>query len=652
MRKKSKVFLYRLSFYIVMAFLTVISAGFTTTVGEVLDDQSRPVEGAVIMILPGSDNVGISDSRGQFKITWSPRSLQDQGMAPYLVARHKDKNLCLVVPIDYDAETLKLALKPGTSVSGSVVDTEGKAISGSELFITLRTATWSSTIGAQSRSGGNGIFKINALPIENRYRITVRADGYGRKEIELGVEDAVYGQIDLGRIELPIADKSVSGRVVGVNGHPVSDIEVYSSGEGQPSCHTISDEQGYFALEGVCAGLVRIFAEGRVNDESVSCQILTDAGARDVKALVTENGYSRSYYVRTKSHEEIIKSRNPYIAGRVVDENGLAVAEVPVNVRCIQSKNEKGQDTESYFNATKFGDVTDEQGRFAIELEEEAVYSLLFSPINHAAIIVYDVVTDTRDLKVILPKGGTVKGQLVRFSRGKKVPVPNAEVELKQTSRLSYSHIGYDRDRKTMTDSEGQFRFEHIRTLMRTDRKQSVFGPRVWELSYGDTSQTMMFLPDEKVKNIDLVIRPNITKASSLIGKNLPDFTGINTDISQDRLRDKILLICFFDYAQRPARRCILQLNDRLAQLKEQDLEIIAVQTTKANKDELDQWIKTMNVSVPVGTITGDVDETRFVWNVRSLPWLILTDIKHAVIGEGFGLDELDEKIRLTNDGK
>jgi hypothetical protein len=38
----------------------------------------------------------------------------------------------------------------------------------------------------------------------------------------------------------------------------------------------------------------------------------------------------------------------------------------------------------------------------------------------------------------------------------------------------------------------------------------------------------------------------------------------------------KILLYCFLDYAQRPARRYVLQLNGRLSQLREQDIEVIA----------------------------------------------------------------------------
>ena len=464
------------------------------------------------------------------------------------------------------------------------------------------------------------------------------------------MQGAVDGCLDMGKIELALATMSVSGRVVDVSGHPVPGIDVYCIGEGQTSCHTQSNGQGHFTLNGVCAGTVRFIAEGIENGENVSSQIVTEAGGRDVKVVVTEGMLSRSRYIRTKSHEQIMKSGNLYVAGRVVDEDGVAVADVPVNVRCVQKKNKEGQDTESYYNVSRFGDVTDKQGRFAIELEEDATYSLLFSPNNHAALIVYDVVTGTRDLKVVLPKGGAITGQLVRSDRGKKVPVPNAKIELKQTSRTSYSHIGSDRDRKTVTDSQGRFRFEHIRTQMRTDREEPVYGPRVWELSYGGTSQTVSFLPNETVKHVDLVIRPNIAEATSLLGRALPDFTGINIDLAQDRFRDSRLLICFFDYEQRPSRHCILQLNSRLGQLQKQGLEIIAVQVSKTGENELAQWIKKMNITFTVAAITGDIDEVHFNWNVQFLPWMILTDKEQIVRAEGFNINELDGKIKALRE--
>jgi protocatechuate 3,4-dioxygenase beta subunit len=641
MQIKLKVSLYWFSLCMALAQMAIAETGSITTTGKVMDDMGKPVEGAEIMIVPGRDNKGLSDSQGQFKITWSPRQWQDEGAVCYIVARYKAKNLGLALPIDNKAGTLQLTLKPAVSLSGKVVDIEGKAVSGVRLSIMLRTANWGQAIDSQSQTDGNGVFKFDALPVDNRYQLRAGADGYGQTGIYFNAEDAIDGHLDMGRIELAVANMSVTGQVVDVTGQPVPGIGVYCVAENQPSRRTKSDEQGYFVLDGICAGLVRIFAEG----ERVSCQILTEAGARNIKAVVTDNGYSRSRYIRTKSHEDIIKSGKPYIVGWVIDEDGLAVADVPVNVRCMQSKNEKGQDTESYFQFTKFGDVTDKQGRFAIEMEEEATYSLLFSPINHAAIIVYDVVPGAGDLKVVLPNGGTLTGQIVRFSRGRKVPVPDTGIELKQESRMSYSHIGRDRDRKTTTDSEGRFRFEHIRTLMRTDRQKPVFEPRGWKLSYEGASQTVMFFQGETVKNINLIIRPNLAKAVSLVGRIMPDYTGIDIDLSRDHFRDRKLLFCFFDYAQRPVRQCVIQLNRRLEQLHKQGVEIIAVQTAMTGENELARWMKQANISIPVVVITGDIDETRFIWGIKSLPWLILTDRGHKVVAEGFGLGELDAKI-------
>lgn len=47
--------------------------------------------------------------------------------------------------------------------------------------------------------------------------------------------------------------------------------------------------------------------------------------------------------------------------------------------------------------------------------------------------------------------------------------------------------------------------------------------------------------------------------------------------------------------------------------------------------------------------ITNNADKTSFAWGVKSLPWLILTDNKHIVRAEGFGLDNLDNLIEEIN---
>ena len=48
--------------------------------------------------------------------------------------------------------------------------------------------------------------------------------------------------------------------------------------------------------------------------------------------------------------------------------------------------------------------------------------------------------------------------------------------------------------------------------------------------------------------------------------------------------------------------------------------------------------------------INKDTEKTRFTWGVQSLPWLILTDSRHLVIDAGFGLNDLDDKIKAANE--
>jgi hypothetical protein len=47
--------------------------------------------------------------------------------------------------------------------------------------------------------------------------------------------------------------------------------------------------------------------------------------------------------------------------------------------------------------------------------------------------------------------------------------------------------------------------------------------------------------------------------------------------------------------------------------------------------------------------IKGDVEKTRFMWGVKSLPWLIRTDEQHIVVTEGFGIDELGDKFKQND---
>jgi len=136
-----------------------------------------------------------------------------------------------------------------------------------------------------------------------------------------------------------------------------------------------------------------------------------------------------------------------------------------------------------------------------------------------------------------------------------------------------------------------------------------------------------------------------MSKSPSLLGKLLPDLKDLKVDLSPVETNDKMLLICFFDMEQRPSRNCIIQLAKRAKELKVKDVIVVAIQASKIDEKALNEWITKYNIPFTLGAITADIEKARFIWGVRSLPWLILTDQQHIVRAEGFGLSELDEKI-------
>ena len=362
---------------------------------------------------------------------------------------------------------------------------------------------------------------------------------------------------------------------------------------------------------------------------------------------------SYRYGETKKSYEQIVRGGGKFVAGVAIDESGSPISGVLVRVCGHKKPLPDGR-----FSITFSGSfdvlnaVTDEQGCFAIELDEDGQYNLLFSPENHAAMIVYDLPVGKSDLKVTLTEGGTITGRLLRIEDGKQVPIASAEVKIEQSSRSSYSHLGFDRDQKTITDSQGRFRFDHLRTKMRdlgtNKSEQWEYSPRVWEISYGTTSKTIGFYEGMKIEDMELLVEPDYSSPDSLIGRPLPNFDDITIDVNSEQAQDKMLLVCFWDMQQRPSRNCIIELGRRAEELKEKGIATVAIQASKVDANELNEWAKKNGIPFPVGMIQGDESKTRFIWGVKSLPWLILIDIEHIIKAEGFGLDELKQRLQET----
>jgi len=149
------------------------------------------------------------------------------------------------------------------------------------------------------------------------------------------------------------------------------------------------------------------------------------------------------------------------------------------------------------------------------------------------------------------------------------------------------------------------------------------------------------------------VIEKNLTvgeESSKLVDQSLPNFQGIDIEFRARQAHDKKILVCFWDMKQRPSRHCITQLAKQTEQLSEKGVTVIAIHASKVDENVLNEWVKEYNIPFTIGMIQSDEEKTRFTWGVRSLPWLILTDRQHIVRTAGFGIDELDEKIKVLTE--
>jgi hypothetical protein len=130
-----------------------------------------------------------------------------------------------------------------------------------------------------------------------------------------------------------------------------------------------------------------------------------------------------------------------------------------------------------------------------------------------------------------------------------------------------------------------------------------------------------------------------------LIGKALPESVDTSASFVPEQAKNGRMLICFWDMQQRPSRHCLKSLAEKAGNFADKGISVLCVHASEVDRETLNEWMKDYNVPFASKTITHDLEKTRVVWGVKSLPWLILTDQKHIVEANGFSLAELDEKI-------
>jgi len=139
-------------------------------------------------------------------------------------------------------------------------------------------------------------------------------------------------------------------------------------------------------------------------------------------------------------------------------------------------------------------------------------------------------------------------------------------------------------------------------------------------------------------------------KPSSLVGKALPSLTQFNLRVNPKLVENKMVLVCFWDMEQRPSRNYVQTLNKRARTLLNRNVYMIFIHAGLVAEQKLIAWLKNNKIEPPAGMSRADLPELGQSWGVQSLPWLILTNKQRVVQAEGFGINELDGKIKALRE--
>jgi uncharacterized GH25 family protein len=524
----------------------------------------------------------------------------------------KEADDWVVSPVEINLEAgrtssgVKVELSKGGVVE--IVVTElGKStpIDGAIVYITNTI----SKEGFSEATDKNGIIRKRLTPGQYQIMHIFKQDfPYEQKEKMFTIEDGKTNRITIQLKGYP----KVTGTVRDEEGEPVSGVVVSprpSFGE-----EAISDSEGAFSL------IVKSPSMVLSQSSEEATYIVARHKERNLAAAVQ--------LYENADNLEIRMSPGVIFSGRVVDVNGTGMPDASISLTFWASDYGYGSQEPTQIDSDGNFEIRaiPVGYRYSVNASSDG-YGLRYVQVNTS-----EAESDRMELEPLVLNVANLSASGIVVDELDK-PVSNIRI---------YAYGNGQQDRETYTDAEGKFTLENICAgpiyIQASSREpEHLYGNAKAE---GGATDIKII-----VKQLDSSGRPVPIQPPSLVGKSLPELKELGIKLSPADVNDKLMLICFFDMEQRPSRHCLRQLSKRAQELKAKDILIFVVQTSSVDEGKFSEWLKDNNVSFPVGIVVGDEEETRFIWGVKSLPWLILTDAEHVVIAEGFALSELDEKI-------
>ncbi len=579
-----------------------------TVHGRVVDEQEQPVSGVGLRIsprLPEGVLTGlylaretVSDRTGAFAFEGIPEgSSEIEVLAP-----EQGPDLWV-------GQSIEVSIRAGETATEAIV----RVAKGGSLEVTALSAgtkrpipgarvslhgpTWKRSKPALTDA--NGIARLRAPAGE--FTVYVGADQFSTYQ---STEQVVAGQTLRYDALLSISPR-VYGRVLDGGGEPVRDavVSIHPFGD-----HIYTDSKGRF---------------------NAACDERRAANGGFAVAREVRTGSALALPVADWSRPiDLTLTPAWTLVGKVVDPEGADIPAARVSL-CLATQNCLSQLGVEL--------LTDAHGRFEMKaippVREDFTYRLSVAAAGYGP----------REYLRISPSGAP----------GTRVDIGETELPLADQSvcgivvdangapaaRVPIFVNGLPRvsqpSKATATNERGEFT---LRRLCRGPiRLQANFGS-----SPGGAGYVKAELPAQDLRIVlgqQLVHEPDI----NLAGKLLPDLGQLG--LAAADVDDKAVLVCFFDFQQRPSRNTVMQLARRADALAEKNIVVVAVQALKVEPEALREWIDQANLSLPIGAITGDAETTRLKWGVKSLPWLVLTDREHTIKTEGFNLDEIQQQI-------
>ena len=620
--------------------------------GRVINAKGEPIEGAKIMVLTRH---GIQAQHRRYKAVYSSdggefnlQNLTD-GEVLFNVYAKGYKSCQVWAPTD--SADLEIILKPLSEMGICevwVVDDEHQPIPNAPVnlhFSVIESGKLLTSHTAMTNTEGKAEFKVKDFGDNVRALGTIYCDLDGYDLAYNSVSDNSDSQV---KLVLHKAGEHWGGKIVDPKLNPVAEAKLYLTSMEQrvktPQRKTVQSlDQSSFPEPLELTLLARTDANGdfvlrRFNKKDFVRITVKAPGykSQDID-FSPEEGISTissfGTFPKIKDGVFQLSTGVAIVKGMLIDESsGKPLPDATVQLRADNNLNR-------YV-------ITNEQGAFFIEDLEPGEYVPVLSKIEGGTdknlVCVPDIFTAEagKTLQVTLKtqEGILLKGRLIE-----------SKTQQRPTERRVYINACLKSRQVISSDSiakDGSW--ELLLAPGNYDFYCSIF---IEDISRFIDNNEPLSMTVEKGKNYNNLVLEISDQGSllmqppSLIGRPLPNLNDFNIDLSAADSDGKMLLVCFWDMQQRPSRNCIMQLTKQAEQFKQKGVTVVAVQASKVSENELSEWINKYNIPFSVGMVESEAEKTRFTWDVKSLPWLILTDREHIVRAEDFSLAELDAKI-------